>query len=78
MLLVNAYDSRFYLPFLEHINTPATEWYVCISVPYGTSLWKVGDSAEKNDSYKMAPAKFKWELLNIKIERVTSPNIFPL
>ena len=45
MLLVDAYGSRFDLKFLEYINNPETEWCVCIGVPYGTSLWQVGDSS---------------------------------
>jgi len=39
MVLVDAHGSRFGLQFLEYINTPETEWCVCIGVPYGTSLW---------------------------------------
>jgi len=59
MLLVDAHGSRFDLNFLEYINNPETEWCVCIGVPYGTSLWQVGDSSQQNGSYKMASAKFK-------------------
>ena len=49
--------------FLKYINDPLHEWVVCIGVPYGTSYWQVGDSAEQNGSYKMALAKSKRELV---------------
>ena len=39
MLLLDAHSSRFDVQFLEYIDTPATEWVVCIVVPYDTSLW---------------------------------------
>ena len=39
MLLIDAHGSRFDLNFLQYVNTPATEWSVCIGIPYGTALW---------------------------------------
>ena len=39
MLLVDAHGSKLDLEFLEYIKNPDTEWYVCIGVSYGTSLW---------------------------------------
>ena len=75
MLLLDAHGSRFELPFLKYINQNDTEWVVCIGVPYGTSLWQVGDSSEQNGSYKMASSKFKQTLLKKKRERGMSPCI---
>jgi len=62
-LLLDGHGSRLELPFLKYINDPLHEWVVCIGVPYGTSYWQVGDSAEQNGSYKMALAKSKRELV---------------
>ena len=53
-LLLNVHGSRFKLPFLEYINNVEHKWMVCIGVPYGTSIWQVGDSAKQNGSFKMA------------------------
>ena len=46
-----------------------------IGVPYGTSLWQVGDSSEQNGSYKMACAKFKRRLFKMERQRGMSPGI---
>lgn len=62
-LLLDGHGSRLELPFLQYINTPIHEWVVCIGVPYGTSYWQVGDSAEQNGSYKMALTKSKRNLV---------------
>ena len=35
------------------------EWMICFGVPYGTSLWQVGDSKQQNGSYKMGLSKYK-------------------
>ena len=75
MLLLDAHGSHFELPFLQYINDTNTEWVVCIGVPYGTSLWQVGDSSEQNGSYKMACAKFKRRLFKMKRDRGMSPGI---
>ena len=50
--LVDGHGSRFKLPFLEYINDEAHKWVVCIGVPYGMSMWQVGESKEKNGQYK--------------------------
>ena len=75
MLLLNAHGSQFELPCLKYINQKETEWVVCIGVPYGTSLWQVGNSSEKNGSYKLVCAKFKRRLLKMKRDRGMSPGI---
>ena len=45
-LLLDGHGSQLELPFLNYINNPANHWIACIGVPYGTSLWQVGDSQE--------------------------------
>ena len=51
-LMLDGHGSRMGLLFLRYINNPAHLWIACIGVPYGTSLWQVGDSAEQNGTYK--------------------------
>ena len=52
--LLDRHQSRFDLGFLRYINSPDTKWNVCIFVPYGTSIWQVGDSSEQNGTFKMS------------------------
>jgi hypothetical protein len=52
-VLLDGHDTRFYLPFVEYINKPETKFAVSLGVPYGTSIWQVGDSSEQNGCYKM-------------------------
>ena len=65
-LLLDGHGSRLELPFLNYINNPADHWIVCIGVPYGTSLWQVGDSKEQNGSFNMSMTKGKQLLLEKK------------
>ena len=58
-LLLDGHGSRFGLSFLEYINDAWHEWAVCIGVPYGTSLWQVGDSSQQNGAFKIALKKAK-------------------
>ena len=64
--LLDGDESRLELPFLKYINNPADHWIVCIGVPYGTSLWQVGDSKEQNGSFNMSMTKGKQLLLKKK------------
>jgi hypothetical protein len=64
-LLLDGHGSRFELPFVEYIHGDR-EWTVCIGVPYGTSLWKVGDSKQQNGQYKDISKEGKEEILTIK------------
>ena len=57
--LLDGHGSRLELPFLSYINDKAYEWDVCIGVPYGTSLWQVGDSVQQNGSFNSALARMK-------------------
>ena len=47
-LLFDGHGSWLQLPFLQYINNPRDYWVVCIGVPYGTALLKVGNSKEQN------------------------------
>ena len=66
VVLLDGHGSRVQLPFLQYINNPEHLWAVIIGVPYGTSLWQVGDSKEQNGSYKMALSRFKKKLIQRK------------
>jgi hypothetical protein len=48
------------------MTDPAREWMVCIGVPYGTSMWQVGDSIEQNGQYKDKLKNAKEQLLALK------------
>ena len=65
-LICDAHGSRFELPFLEYINNPEHEWAVCISVPYGTALWQVGDSSEQNGVMNLASVAEKIDIVKDK------------
>ena len=45
-LLLDGHGSRIELEFLQYVSDPEHKWVICIGVPYGTSLWQVGDSSE--------------------------------
>ena len=66
VLLLDGHGSRMELPFLQYINNPLHLWSALIGVPYGTSMWQVGDSAEQNGSYKMALSRIKKTLVEWK------------
>jgi hypothetical protein len=65
-LLLDGHGSHFELPFVEYITDPTHEWTVCIGVPYGTSMWQVGDSIEQNGQYKDKLKNAKEQLLALK------------
>ena len=65
--LLDGHQSRFDLNFLQYINNPSTKWNVCLGVPYGTSLWQVGDSSEQNGTFKMSMANEKKKLFKSRI-----------
>jgi len=72
-LLLDGHGSRFEIPFLDYITNKDHEWQVCIGVPYGTSLWQVGDSKEQNGSYKIALAKAKKTRFEKKLDMFIDP-----
>ena len=55
--LLDGYNSRFELPFLEYVTSAKHKWIVCVSVPYETSLWQVGNLKQWNRSFKIALAR---------------------
>ena len=59
LLLLDGHGSRMELPFLQYSNYPLHLWISLIGIPYGTSLWQVGDSTEHNGAYKMTLARIK-------------------
>ena len=67
-LLLDGHHSRMEPPFLEYINQPETEWFVCIRVPYGSHVWQVADSSQCNGAYKTAIAKYKQKVYDMKPE----------
>ena len=72
-LLLDGHGSRFELPFLQYIQDHNNPWVVCIGVPYGTSLWQVGDSKQQNGSYKIALFRAKKKLLEAKMNYMIDP-----
>ena len=74
-LLLDGHGSRFALNFLAYVTNKEHEWCVCIGVPYGTSLWQVGDSSEQNGAYKMALSRKKELLVELKEQKMMKPTI---
>jgi hypothetical protein len=66
-LLCDGHGNRFEEPFLEYIHESNTSWGCCIGVPYGTSLWQVGDSQEQNGMFKIECKNSKAEPVRAKI-----------
>ncbi len=67
-LFLDGYGSRLELPFLNYINNPADHWIVYIGgIPYGTSLWQVGDTKEQNGSFNMTMTKGEKLLLEKRL-----------
>ena len=67
-ILLDGHSSRLELPFLKYINQPERKWKALIGIPYGTSLWQVGDSVEQNGCFKMHQYDYKVQLVNKKRE----------
>ena len=42
-LLLDGHQSRLERKLLTYINNCDHRWKVCLGVPYGTSLWQLGD-----------------------------------
>ena len=61
-VLLDGHQSRFELEFLKYVNGSDHKWNVCIGVPYGTSLWQVGDSNQQNGKFKILVSKKKREI----------------
>ena len=82
--LLDGHGSRFELPFLEYINDTSHKWCVCIGVPYGTSIWQVGDSQEQNGAFKTELVRFKRNLMekrqtqNVAVASIEPTDIIPM
>jgi hypothetical protein len=66
-LLCDGHRSRFEEPFLEYTLESDMPWTCCIGVPYGTAVWKVGDSPEQNVTLKIESKKAKADTVRRKI-----------
>jgi hypothetical protein len=44
ILLCDGHGNWFEEPFLEYTLESNRPWTCCVGVPYGTSMWQVGDS----------------------------------
>ena len=62
-LMLDGHVSRMGIPFLRYINTPAHLRIACIGVPYGISLWRVGEAAEQNGTYKGGLTTMKKQII---------------
>ena len=54
--------------YLQYINDPITDWWVCLGVPYGIVFWQVSDSKEQNSPFIMTMMDTKRQLLVLKRE----------
>ena len=66
-LLVDGHQSRFSMEFLEYITDPSHLWKVSIGVPYGTSLWQVGDSYQQNGRFKISLTDSKKRIMEKRL-----------
>jgi hypothetical protein len=76
-VLLDGHSSRFDVEFLRYINDPTHMWSVCIGVPYGTSLWQVGDSVQQNGVFKIRLTVIKQKLIELRCEKQMSIELLP-
>jgi hypothetical protein len=74
-LLCDGHGSRFEEPFIGYILEGNRPWACCIGVPYGTFMWKVGDSTEQNGTFKIESKKVKAETVTSKIRAGLPPTL---
>ena len=67
-LILDGHSYRFELPLLSYVTHSEHKWYPLIGIPYGTSIWQVGDSVEQNGCFKMHQYDYKNSVLNKKRE----------
>jgi hypothetical protein len=77
LVLVDGYGSRFDVEFLQYINNENHRWSVCIGVPYGTSLWQVGDSVQQNGVFKVRITMIKQKILECRFEKMMGIELIP-
>jgi hypothetical protein len=51
LIMIVGHKSQLDPMFLTYINDANHIWKVCLGVPYATSHWQVGDSAEQNGTF---------------------------
>ena len=76
-LLLDSHDSHFKLTFVNYATYKDHIWVAYTGVSYGTPLWQVGGSSNKNGAYNMALAKAKQYLNRLKQKKKTTPIINP-
>jgi hypothetical protein len=76
-VLVDGHGSRFDVEFLQYINNENHRWSVCIGVPYGTSLWQVGDSTQQNGVFKVRITMIKQKLLDFRFNKMMGIELIP-
>jgi hypothetical protein len=69
VLIIDGHESRLDPMFLTYINGEGHVWKVCLGVPYATSYWQVGDSAEQNGTFKVCWYREKGILITYKSDR---------
>ena len=74
-LILDSHSSRYQPTFLDYTNDEDHKWYATIGIPYGTSIWQVGDSEEQNGTYKMSTYKEKSEIIKEKMRMGQQPKI---
>jgi hypothetical protein len=75
IIILDGHISRMMGPFLEYVNNPEHRWSAILGIPYGTRLWQVRDSAEKNGAFKIAVTKWKRWLRQEKADFVLKQTI---
>jgi hypothetical protein len=75
MIILDGHESRLGLPFLHYINNEDHKWFVSLGVPYATSYWQVGDSAEQNGMFKMLLGEAKRQLISFRSDHGLSITI---
>jgi hypothetical protein len=76
-VLLDGHGSRFNVKFLEYITDDSHKWSVCIGVPYGTSLWQVGNSTEQNGVFKVRLTSFKQKIMDSRYEKMMGIELIP-
>ena len=51
------------MEYANAVNAKEYKWTVYIGMPFGTSYWQFGDSAEQNGSFKISLSCAKTELV---------------
>jgi hypothetical protein len=77
-VLLDGHGSRFIIEFLEYINNHQNhKWSICIGVPYGTSLWQVGDSTQRNRVFGVRITMIKQKILEFRFEKMMGIKLIP-